>query len=69
MLFLQRVPLCNMQKLKASGWVRFVSSQALNWMFKDPRNPGQRVQAVMFSYVKGDLSIFKTDPAVHTVHR
>lgn len=24
---------------------------------------------MMFSYVKRDLSIFKTDPAVHTFHR
>lgn len=62
------ITLCNTQRLKAGRWVRTASFQALSWMFGDPRNPDQRAQAV-FSYVKRDLSIFKTDPTVCTVHR
>lgn len=62
------ITLCSAQRFKAGRWVRTASLQTLSWMFGDPRNPGQRAQAV-FSYVKRDLSILKTDPTVCTVHR
>ena len=68
-LFLQGVSLCNTQRLRVGEWVSIASSRARSRRFRDPRNPGRRAQAVMFSYVKRDFSIFNTDPAMHTFHR
>lgn len=65
---IRMITLCNTQRFKAGRWIRTASLQTLSWMFGDPRNSGQRAQAA-FSYIKRDLSIFKTDPTVCTVHR